>query len=210
MEIKAIQTLLGLMTRWVDSIPFRRTCLQPIGALLGHPDEANTHVKCADPEFPKDFWGTNQLIRQVSQYDLHRPSRFKGDIRRALEARERFPDPSTGSNALWIAGDDTLQMVACVNWGDKTFFKGNAEEAMREFNGPNTAPPIIGDVDMISSADGAVSWGGVDRREGKKRNVSIDGTNNRNVFSWLRKETARIGRSRRILVAFSRAHLPHY
>ena len=74
-------------------------------------------------------------------------------------------------------------MLHCKrNWSDKTFSKCNTEEVAREFNGHNTAPPIIADVELISSVDGVVLRGGVVRREGKERDISIAVTANRKAF----------------------------
>ena len=121
--IKAMPTLRGLMTRWLNASLSRRTCLRPIDALLGHPDEVATHVKCDDPELTKAFWNMIRLLRHAEQDSKLWHTLFKGDLRRVLEVRKRFADPTSCSDVLWLTGDATLETVACVNRNDKVSLK---------------------------------------------------------------------------------------
>ena len=119
-----------------------------------------------------------------------------------MEVCKRFSDPSTCENVVCITGDSTLESVGCINWNRKSFANFSADAILREFNGPWTAPPIIADVEMISSLAGVVIWGALYGNDSTSRQIIVVGADIRNVFSWLRKGKALIGRSRRIVVAY--------
>ena len=101
---------------------------------------------------------------------------FNGDMRRLLEMHKRFADPTTCEQVLWLTGDATLQTVSLINWQKKEFLKANAEDLLRNFNGANTVPPIIADVELIAGVAGVIIWDGV-KRDGKyDRPIVVVGT----------------------------------
>ena len=202
LTIKSMRVLMGIATHWLNASLFWRVCLQPSDARLVHGDECGLMAKCADPELVNDFWSTMQLSRQVADDKEIRPDWFKGDLRRLVEVCKRFPDPSTCENVVCITGDATLESVGCISWNRKSFANVIAEKILREFNGPWAAPPIIADVEMISSLAGVVIWGALYGNDSTSRQIIVVGADIRNVFSWLRKGKALIGRSRRIVVAY--------
>lgn len=53
---------------------------------------------------------------------------------------------------------------------------------MQSFNGPNTCPPIIADIELVSSITGVVIWAGVGGSVGELPMVVIIGPGNQNVF----------------------------
>ena len=60
---------------------------------------------------------------------------------------------------VWVTGDATLSTVGCANWNREEYLKWSTGDVLREFNGPSTAPPIIADVEFISSIAGVVVCG---------------------------------------------------
>ena len=84
---------------------------------------------------------------------------------RVLEFHKRFEDPTTCAQVIWLTGDATRETVSCVNWKSRSFSKGTADELLHEFSGPNTSPPIIADVGLISSVSGVLICAGVGRTD---------------------------------------------
>ena len=74
-------------------------CFQQVGALMDHPDETGVYVQCADPGLLKSFWSMFGLLAPLAPDGFHRAALFRGDIRRLIEVRERFPDPKSAENA---------------------------------------------------------------------------------------------------------------
>lgn len=86
-----------------------------------------------------------------------RPSPFRGDMRRILEVRKRFPDPTTCAGVLWLTGAAKLQTVSTIDWNRKEFPKWDDEELVRDFNCSIADPPIIADVELSASLAGVIS-----------------------------------------------------
>ena len=202
LTVKNFQVTRGLMTHWLRSCLFWKTCLQPIDAVLCHASEDNEIIQCADPELFKAFWSMFQMLRNMASDRLLWPKLPTWDMRRLLGVNKRFACPNTCKNVLWLTGDATMKTFSCVNWNDKEFTNVPTEEMMQSFNGPNACPPIIADIELMGSISGVAAWAGIDEDNGGLQRIAIIGTDSRNVFSWIRKGKERVGRARRILTAF--------
>ena len=209
LAVKSLQTLRGLMTHWLCSCLFWKTCLQPVDALLSHASEDSLFIRCGDPELYKAFWSMFQLLRNLAQGDILWKNLFRGDMGRLSEVHKRFACPQECKDVLWLTGDATMNVVSSINWNDREFAKLSVEELMASFNGPNSRPPIIADIELISSITGVVIWAGIEESSGEKQRVAIVDTDNLNVFSWLRKGKARVGRARRMLTALLLLRVQH-
>ena len=210
MSIKSLQTLRGLVAHWLNASMFWLVCLHPIDALLPLADDLGELANCTDHELTKAFWPMLQLLRRVDEDESRWHGLFRGDMRRLVEVYKRASGPATWANLVWVAGDATLSTVGCVNWNRGEYLKWPTEGIIREFNGPSTAPPIIADVELISSIAGVLAWAATDKSDGAARQIVAVGTDARNVFSWLRKGKARSGRPVGILVAFSARRIARY
>ena len=198
LRIKALQTLRGLMTHWLNAAIFWRTCVQPVDGLLSFADEKSEFVACPDPELLSAFWSMMTLLKTFAKDTATWHSLFKGKIERVLDLHLRFTSPVECKNTVWITGDATPNCIGIVNWQEKQFLRCSVTELMRGFSGDRQDDPIIAEIELITSVCGVVLWANV---TGEQR-ILVVGTDNANVFSWLRRGKARIGRARRILTAF--------
>ena len=199
--VKSLQAIRGLMTHCLIDCLFRVVCLHPIGALFARANERGLAAHRANPELLKDFWAMFALIRKFSEDLELRPTVFKGDMRRILDVRKRFPSPQCRGDILRLTGDAALSTVSCINWDDRQFTKCDPETLLRGFSGPNASPPIVADIELISSVSGVVIWEEEDASTNKP-NVAFVAAENKNAFAWLRRGKARVGRSRRVSTAF--------
>ena len=68
------------------------------------------------------------------------------------------------------------------------------------FSGPHTSPPIVADIELISSVAGVVIR--VESNPTGAPKIAIVAADDKNVFPWLRRGEERFGRARRALTAF--------
>ena len=133
--------LRGLMTHWRDASPFWRTRTHPIDGLLSHAGENGIYAKCGGPELACAFWIMMNLLRYVVRNSDTWPALFRGDMRRVLEVRKRFPDPATREQVLWLIGGAELETVSSANFQAGAFAKATSGGMLRDFSGSTTARP---------------------------------------------------------------------
>ena len=198
LRLKSLQVLRGLMTHWLNASLFWKSCVQPVDALLSFQDEKAEFVMCPDPEIVSAFWSMIRLLKYLASDRTIWRTLFRGDIARVLEAQLRFTHPDECKNSIWITGDATLRTVSSINWAEKQFVKCTPWSLLKDFSGGLESEPIIAEVELAAGICGVILWAGIC---GEKR-VIVVGTDNANVFSWLRRGKARVGKARRMLTAF--------
>ena len=124
LSIGVLQTLIGLKTQWVNSAAFWRSCVLPAGALLSFPGENGGFVSRQDPEILTDFWPIMNAMKGFAQDAPKWRSSFGGRIKRILDTRARFANPSDCRNTLRLAGDSTPTTAASINWGGEVNLSG--------------------------------------------------------------------------------------
>ena len=198
LRLKTVQVLRGLMTHWLNASLFWRACVQPVDAMLSFQDEKAEFLVCPDPEIVSAFWSMMRLLKYLAGDREVWRTLFRGEIARVLEAQLRFTSPNDCTSSVWLTGDATLRTISSINWTEKQFVKCTPWELLKEFSGGLESEPIIAEVELAAGICGVILWAGIC---GEKR-VIVVGTDNSNVFSWLRRGKARVGKARRMLTAF--------
>ena len=166
--------------------------------MLSFQDENAEFLVCPDPEITSAFWSMMRLLKYLAQDRNVWKTLFRGEMARVLEAQLRFTSPNECLNSVWLTGDATLRVVSSINWTEKQFVKCTPWSLLKDFSGGLESEPIIAEVELASGICGVILWAGIC---GEKR-VIVVGTDNANVFSWLRRGKARVGKARRMLTAF--------
>ena len=164
--VENIHALRGLMTNWPNASLIRKVCFQTIDALLAHCDATGVFAPCADPEIMTAFWPTFQFSKELGRANAIWPTRPSTDMRRVLEARNRLSCPQEGWYVLWITFHATMERVGRVNWDGREFIQFPVVGLLRCFNGPNTSPPTISDIELASSAAREVVCDGTESCDG--------------------------------------------
>ena len=78
--VKNLRILRGLLTRWLNSCMFWKTCLQPIYSLLSHAIEDSETIQCDDPELFNASWPMFQMLRNLASDAAMWPMLFIGGM----------------------------------------------------------------------------------------------------------------------------------
>ena len=186
------------MTHWLNASLFWKAFVQPVDAMLSFQDESAEYLVCPDPEIVSAFWSMMRLLKYLAHDRNVWKTLFRGDMARVLGAQLRFTSPNDCLNSIWLTGDATLRAASSINWAEKQFAKCTPWALLKDFIGGLESEPIIAKVELSPGICGVILWAGIC---GEKR-VIVVGTDNANVFSWLRRGKARVGKARRMLTYF--------
>ena len=174
---------MGIMQHWLTDSLFWQSCLEPIDLLLGFADEITEEIRCGVIEVVQSFCPMMGALKGFANDPALRAKLPHGSTQEILDVGKRFHDPQSCANAVWVAGDATLDRVGATNWDNHQFIVGllynigtfphfpirairfvafgayseNTARRKRLLAVGNLSPPVIADIELSSAV-----WGVLD------------------------------------------------
>ena len=174
-----------------------KTLVQPINALLAHPDESSLWVRCEDSELWQEFWNMIAPLRHVMRNRKDRIALFEEPLMHFLPDPVRLGGPDGREQIFWFPGDATLTRVSCINWSKREFICSPVSSIFGPFMPRHQQSIIIADIELLPIINSIAAWGipgeGI---------AHIAVTDNANALSWAHRRKAKRGIALELLETF--------
>ena len=124
----------------------------PIDLLLRYTDGRATWVNFPVPEVWGSFWNSMSAVFDLMHYEPQRRKIFHGILVRVLTPDQRLSihldriSPRfIPARFVWVSVDATIELLGCLSWGRRAFFRTPTTLALPHFRPPVTGDPIIGE-----------------------------------------------------------------
>ena len=185
MGLKAVETSRGLCRRWINASGFRQSTIHLLDALLSNACETGHAIRRSDAEILEGWWDMVVFIRYLAYREDIWPCLFRNRLRNLLGLSKRMSGMGVGE-AVWTSGDATPTCLAGVNWANNEYAKLTHCGILHEFTNRHQSCNLIAEFELAAAISVVITWAGPQMTSG----IVLNGSDNTNVLSWIRKRKA--------------------
>ena len=185
-SLKSVQTLRGLSQHWINASVFGQAVIQLIDALLGYADETAQVAKYSDAEILEGWWGMMTFVRYLSSREDVWPCLFRNRMKKLLGLTKRLSGEAMAESVIWTSGGATPSSIAGVNWTNNQYLELFPCDVSQEFPNRQQGNNLIAECELADVVAIVITWTGPQSTS----RLILNGSDNTNVLSWIRKRKA--------------------